>query len=257
MKQFITVCVVCFIIVAVPAFAETVFKEIDHWENGFGITQNGERITDGWGYDEKSAAGKYVLFDAEGRVRQKKDSLQQSLPAEEQFTDTETENGVVALRGNVFTGFEGRIYVAFIQKGNGPAKGITLTKGRMYLENIVLPDGVYEISARAFENDTSYRVICSQETLQIEKGMALRLDITVEDRQPEVENSENPVYVDSEDMEVSQKTNEKERQDDLHKKEDTPAEPMPIAAFFILMGAVAGYGVYRFRKGGKNGKGRV
>lgn len=257
MKQFIIALVVCFMIAVVPVSAETVYKQIDHWENGFGITQNGQRITDGWGYDEKSAAGKYVLFDAEGRVKQKKDSLQQPLSPEEQFTDTETENGVVAVRGNVFTGFEGKIYVTFIQKGNGPAKGITLTKGRMYLENIVLPDGVYEISARAFEDDTSYCIVCSQETLQIEKGMALRLDITVEDRQSEIENSENPPYVDSEGMEVPQKTNEKEWQDDLHKKEDKPAEPIPIAAFFILMGAVAGYGVYRFQKGGKNGKGRV
>ncbi len=257
MKQIITILIVCFMIAVVPASAETVYKKIDHWENGFGITQNGERITDGWGYDEKSAAGKYVLFDAEGRVKQKKDSPKQSLSAEEQFTDTETGNGVVAVRGNVFTGFEGRIYVTFIQKDNGPAKEIALTKGRMYLENISLPDGVYEVCARAFEDDISYRAICSQEVLHIEKGMALRLNATVENSQPEVEQSETSAYMDSGDVEVSRKGNEKERQDGLHKNEDKSEEPMPMTAFFVILGASVGYGVYRFRKGGENGKRRV
>lgn len=105
--------------------------EIIRWECGGGYDRDGNRITGVWAYDTTGQAGKYVLFDGDGMVQKKADRWEDRDNAEEYYTATENKDGNIALRSEVFSGFEGEIAVT-VESENGVSREFVLSRENLY-----------------------------------------------------------------------------------------------------------------------------
>ncbi len=143
--------------------------EITRWECGGGYDSEGNRIHGVWAYDTTGQAGKYVLFDENGMVQKKSDNWENRDQAEEYYTPTEQDSGMIALRSEVFTGFDGEIFVT-IESENGVSKEFVLSKDNLYETNVPALGGVYRIqNAEAADPRYVYTVEYPREWFQMEK----------------------------------------------------------------------------------------
>ena len=179
--------------------AKTIYQTIDHWDDGHGVTEDGTVITDGWGYDGKSAAGKYVYFDREGNVRKKVDSPGRETSADEMFTDTDDTAGVLVLHAEVFTGFEGTVSLVLSQKENEIEKEIPLTAGNLYRKRLSLSPGTYEVCAQAEDDEGSYQVEISPETVAVQLSAVKSITVTVKDEKVAAESLEDEAVTEGQD----------------------------------------------------------
>ena len=68
--------------------------QIVSWQDGKGYQSDGTFIADGWGYDTVNPAGKYVLFDENGMVQLRTETMD-PVNAEDEYSGTIEENGGV------------------------------------------------------------------------------------------------------------------------------------------------------------------
>ena len=143
--------------------------EIIRWECGGGYDSGGNRIRGVWAYDTTGQAGKYVLFDENGMVQKKADNWENRDQAEEYYTPTEQDSGTIALRSEVFAGFDGEILVT-MESENGVSKEFVLSADNLYETNVPAPGGVYRIqNTEAADSMYVYTVEYPKEWFQMEK----------------------------------------------------------------------------------------
>lgn len=148
--------------------------EIIRWECGGGYDRDGNRITGAWAYDTTGQAGKYVLFDGDGMVQKKADRWEDRDNAEEYYTSTENRDGNIALRSEVFSGFEGEIAVT-VESENGVSREFVLSRENLYEWNVPAPEGAYRIrEVKAMDKRSVYAAEYPKEPLLLEeKGLVL------------------------------------------------------------------------------------
>lgn len=153
--------------------------EITRWECGGGYDSEGGRITGVWAYDTTGQAGKYVLFDENGMVQKKADDWEKRDQVEEYYTPTEQDSGTIALRSEVFAGFDGEISVT-VESENGVSKKFVLSAENLYEMNVPAPGGVYRIqNAEAADSQYAYTAKYPKEWFQMEKNGLLLLRIKI------------------------------------------------------------------------------
>ena len=54
----------------------TDLPQIVSWDGGHGYLESGEMLRNDWGYDTVNPAGKYVLFDEEGAILRRSESME-------------------------------------------------------------------------------------------------------------------------------------------------------------------------------------
>jgi hypothetical protein len=148
--------------------------EIIRWECGGGYDRDGNRITGAWAYDTTGQAGKYVLFDGDGMVQKKADRWEDRDNAEEYYTFTENKEGSIALRAEVFSGFDGEIAVT-VESENGVSREFVLSRENLYEWNVPSPEGAYRIrEVKAMDERSVYAAEYPEEPLLLEeKGLVL------------------------------------------------------------------------------------
>lgn len=148
--------------------------EIIRWECGGGYDRDRNRITGAWAYDTTGQAGKYVLFDGDGMVQKKADRWENRDNAEEYYTYTENKDGNIALRSEVFSGFEGEIAVT-VESENGVSREFVLSRENLYEWNVPAPEGTYRIrEVKAMDSRSVYAAEYPKEPLLLkEKGLVL------------------------------------------------------------------------------------
>ena len=103
----------------------TDLPQIVSWDDGHGYLESGEMLRNGWGYDTVNPAGKYVLFDEEGAILRRSESMEAEL--EDNYTGTEQVPAVIAFRARVFDGFAGTIEVV-LEEQNGVTQTVFLMR---------------------------------------------------------------------------------------------------------------------------------
>ena len=148
--------------------------EIIRWECGGGYDRDGNRITGAWAYDTTGQAGKYVLFDGDGMVQKKTDRWEDRDNAEEYYTFTENKDGNIALRSEVFSGFDGEIAVT-VESENGVSREFVLSRENLYEWNVPALEGAYRIrEVKAMDGRSVYAAEYPKEPLLLEeKGLVL------------------------------------------------------------------------------------
>ena len=132
----------------------TDLPQIVSWDDGHGYLESGEMLRNGWGYDTVNPAGKYVLFDEEGAILRRSESMEAGL--EDNYTGTEQVPAVIAFRAQVFDGFAGTIE-AILEEQNGVTQTVFLNADNFYEWNLSTGSGTYRIqSVSATEGDLSF-----------------------------------------------------------------------------------------------------
>ena len=132
----------------------TDLPQIVSWDDGHGYLESGEMLRNGWGYDTVNPAGKYVLFDEEGAILRRSESMEAEL--EDNYIGTEQVPAVIAFRARVFDGFAGTIEVA-LEEQNGVTQTVFLNADNFYEWNLSTGSGTYRIqSVSATAGDLSY-----------------------------------------------------------------------------------------------------
>lgn len=90
--------------------------QIVSWQDGKGYQSDGTFIADGWGYDTVNPAGKYVLFDENGMVQLRTETMD-PVNAEDEYSGTELEPANIAVRAEIFEGFTGKVHVTIEENG--------------------------------------------------------------------------------------------------------------------------------------------
>lgn len=109
----------------------TDLPQIVSWDDGHGYLESGEMLRNGWGYDTVNPAGKYVLFDEEGAILRRSESMEAEL--EDNYIGTEQVPAVIVFRARVFDGFAGTIEVA-LEEQNGVTQTVWVFLWKMGIE---------------------------------------------------------------------------------------------------------------------------
>lgn len=154
---------------------------IIRWETGNGYDGNGSRIMGGWAYDTVNEAGRYVLFDENGMVLKKAESWETRDDTGEYFTPTEQKSGIIALRSELFEGFDGKISVTIESESSGLKKYV-LSSENLYECNVSATSGVYRIQkAEAEDLQAVYATEYRKEPFRMEEKGLLLFHIKVTD----------------------------------------------------------------------------
>lgn len=174
-KRSFTVCLLMMAImlsaVSVRAAENTAqLPVIASWQDGHGYREDGTQILDGWAYDSVNPAGKYVLFGTDGSVLRKSESQEMADPSED-YTGTELVPAVLALRAEIFEGFQGTVTLYLEEKG-GVKKTVELNAGNFFGMNLCVNSGDYAVQkAEAKEGETIYATEFSNLAVHLpEKG---------------------------------------------------------------------------------------
>ena len=122
----------------------TDLPQIVSWDDGHGYLESGEMLRNGWGYDTVNPAGKYVLFDEEGAILRRSESMEAGV--EDNYTGTEQVPAVIAFRAQVFDGFAGTIE-AILEEQNGVTQTVFLNADNFYEWNLSTGSGTYRIQS--------------------------------------------------------------------------------------------------------------
>lgn len=132
----------------------TDLPQIVSWDDGHGYLESGEMLRNGWGYDTVNPAGKYVLFDEEGAILRRSESMEAGV--KDNYTGTEQVPAVIVFRAQVFDGFAGTIEVA-LEEQNGVTQTVFLNADNFYEWNLSTGSGTYRIqSVSATEGNLSF-----------------------------------------------------------------------------------------------------
>lgn len=221
--------------------------KIVSWQNGAGYQEDGTQITGGWAYDTVNPAGRYVWFGEDGSVLLKTENLE-SVDAAEEFTGTELVQATLALRAEVFEGFEGTVTV-FLEGNGGISKQAVLEQENFYSFNIAFNSGDYRIvKVEATDGLHSYITQFSDSAVHLsEKGMRV-LKIRVTDQAAEetktADEGERAEYA-SKETENPQKAGEETKTEG---GEQTYMEGKKMAAILGSIGGLCLAGMLLLRK---------
>ena len=171
----------------------TDLPQIVSWDGGHGYLESGEMLRNDWGYDTVNPAGKYVLFDEEGAILRRSESMEAGL--EDNYTGTEQVPAVIAFRAQVFDGFTGTIEVA-LEEPNGIIQTVFLNADNFYEWNLSTGSGTYRIqSVSATAGDLSYVTEFSNMYLNLpEEGLLVIEKIPAAGEESQAaEKNENPI----------------------------------------------------------------
>ena len=118
--------------------------QIVSWQDGKGYQSDGTFIADGWGYDTVNPAGKYVLFDENGMVQLRTETMD-PVNAEDEYSGTELEPANIAVRAEIFEGFTGKVHVT-IEENGGVQREIDLDSSVFFEWNLSVNSGNYRFS---------------------------------------------------------------------------------------------------------------
>lgn len=129
--------------------------QIVSWQDGKGYQSDGTFIADGWGYDTVNPAGKYVLFDENGMVQLRTETMD-PVNAEDEYSGTELEPANIAVRAEIFERFTGKVHVT-IEENGGVQREIDLDSSVFFEWNLSVNSGNYRLkSVEATQNDQKY-----------------------------------------------------------------------------------------------------
>ncbi|MCD8073660.1 MAG: hypothetical protein LUF27_01250 [Lachnospiraceae bacterium] len=155
-------------------------QEIVSWADGHGLDADGEMIAGTWAYDTVNAAGKYVLFDENGTVLRKQESLDENDLAES-YTSTETTPGKFSIRCTVPDGFQGSVFIT-LQEVGGMLYTCELTESSLYRANLAVSSGSYTAAGSYGQwGDCLYEVIFPEETWTVEPEEVVILTLALGD----------------------------------------------------------------------------
>ena len=110
---------------------------------------------DGKGYDTVNPAGKYVLFDENGMVQLRTETMD-PVNVEDEYSGTELEPANIAVRAEIFEGFTGKVHVT-IEENGGVQREIDLDSSVFFEWNLSVNSGNYRLkSVKATQNDQKY-----------------------------------------------------------------------------------------------------
>ncbi len=203
--------------------------EIIRWECGGGYDRDGKRITGVWAYDTTEQAGKYVLFDGDGMVQKKTDRWEVRDNAEEYYTFTENKDGNIALRSEVFSGFDGEIAVT-VESKNGVSREFVLSRENLYEWNVPAPEGTYRIQeVKAMDGRSVYAAEYPKEPLLLEEKGLVLVCIRVDGRktqaiQPDEEDATEEGQPDGKETTAEARVDGKIKTADSRKEENRDGE---------------------------------
>lgn len=241
-------CVLCllgFICLPLEIHAETAKEEdlpqIVRWEGGHGFDREGTMLSGGWAYDAVNSAGKYVLFGADGFVLRKVDHWDDKDSVKENFTRTEQVTATIALRADVFPGFQGEISVVLAEK-SGTEETYTLNGDNM--ANIPVNSGDYAIqSAEACDGQYVYKVEFPSESYPVQEKALLLLKITVtEEKEGEVRNGQETEEKDGQPADNGKDGSEAETKQNDRQEDDMVMET-GIKKYMFLVCCIAAIGL--------------
>lgn len=100
-------------------------------------------------------AGKYVLFDENGMVQLRTETMD-PVNAEDEYSGTELEPANIAVRAEIFEGFTGMVHVT-IEENGGVQREIDLDSSVFFEWNLSVNSGNYRLkSVEATQNDQKY-----------------------------------------------------------------------------------------------------
>ena len=207
----------------------TDLPQIVSWDGGHGYLESGEMLRNDWGYDTVNPAGKYVLFDEEGAILRRSESMEAGL--EGNYTGTEQVPAVIAFRAQVFDGFTGTIEVA-LEEQNGIIQTVFLNADNFYEWNLSTGSGTYRIqSVSATAGDLSYVTEFSNMYLNLpEEGLLVQkitvTEVVIEkipaagEESQAAEKNENPI----DEMNVLPEKGQEEETEGIFRKSSTGGE---------------------------------
>lgn len=239
---------VALITMPVSVLAETATQELPQivfWDDGHGYLENGEMLRDGWGYDTVNPAGKYVLFDEEGAILRRSESMDAGV--EDNYTGTEQVPAVIVFRAQVFDGFAGTIEVV-LEEQNGVTKTVILSADSFYEWNLSTGSGVYRIqSVSATEGDLSFVTEFSKVYQNLPEEGLLMMPITVTkdviESIPETEESQEKTTKEDNEQETNislEQNQENKTSDSLENQnqEENIVDKVKSNNSVVLLGAV-------------------
>lgn len=203
--------------------------EIIRWECGGGYDRDGNRITGVWAYDTTEQAGKYVLFDGDGMVQKKTDRWEDRDNAEEYYTFTENKDGNIALRSEVFSGFDGEIAVT-VESKNDVSREFVLSRENLYEWNVPALEGAYRIrEVKAMDGRSVYAAEYPKEPLLLEEKGLVLVCIRVDGRktqaiQPDEEDATEEGQPDGKETTAEARVDGKIKTADSRKEENRDGE---------------------------------
>ena len=208
-----------FVVSAVTVFAEEApldLPVITQWLDGKGYDATGKMLADTWAYDSVNVSGKYVLFGTEGEVLQKAEDWQERNETEENYSVTDQNTGIIAIRCSTFPDFTG-IVEGVLEEEGGTQYPFELDYENGYSSNVSVSTGNYRLILTAYDDKFYY---------QITKG---------ERKEQDTANHEEELSLSGFDGE---------------RKELSEEELKKMGTFFLLTIAICliGYGIYRKRK---------
>ena len=154
---------------------------ITTWSDGVGYTEDGELIRGTWAYDAINPVGKYVLFGEDGMPLKKTDHWEDRDNLTENYTDTDNEPAVVALRAEIFPDFAGVVRAVLEEKGGAEWYG-ELTAENQYGYNISVSSGEYILKeAAAYDGEFIYHTVFSPDSFWIQDTELTVVNIQVSD----------------------------------------------------------------------------
>lgn len=232
-----------FAVSPVKVFAEEApldLPVITQWMEGKGYDSDGKMLADTWAYDSVNASGKYVLFGTEGEVLQKAEDWQERNETGENYSVTDQNTGIIAIRCSTFPDFTGIIEGVLEEKG-GTQYPFELDYENGYSSNVSVGAGNYRLKLTAYDDKFYYQ-------------------ISVEEEQIEIQESDFEII----NLQVTQSAKDRLKEQDTAEHEEELAlggldgagqglseeELKKMGTFFLLTVAICltGYGIYRKRK---------
>lgn len=253
LKRKLTVCLLMAAVMlsAVPVSAEEIDAKlpvIASWQDGHGYREDGTQIVDEWAYDSVNPAGKYVLFGADGSVLRKAENRSTTDPSDD-YTGTELAPAVLALRAEVFEGFQGTVTVYLEEKG-GVQKHVELNAGNFFGMNICVNSGDYTLlKAEAKDGEDTYVAEFSSLAVHLpEKGTrVMKIRVTGTKAEPIEETARN---TETEAEETQDGQNQQQTEKKQGKEEDMMQDmgTKKVIALFGGIGAACLTGILLLRK---------
>lgn len=169
------------------------------------------------------------------------------------YTDTLVKSCMLAVRADVFQGFEGTVTVT-LQDEYGNAESVSLTKENGYARNLQVAEGRYEvIEVSALRSDTRFEVKRMASAIHVKENEVAVARLVVTD----YEIAEKETAITEDDKQILEKeenqVNHFENQSYVN-KEKTKASHI---WWFVWAGALlftAGYCYLHYRKGKRSGR---
>lgn len=222
----------------VPVYAEEENPElpvIALWQEGHGYQEDGTQIVGGWAYDSVNTAGKYVLFGEDGTVIRKAER-QDTAEIMEDYTGTELVPAVIALRAEVFEGFQGTVQILLEEK-SGAQKKAELNDGNFYSLNICVNSGDYvlrEVEAR--DTAASYVTEFTSDAVHIPEKAVRVMKVYVTDAK--IEQQEDSPEDKQEAVNTQTESNIKQQVEYEDGKEESGMQETGMKKVIMLFGSI-------------------